>query len=827
MDDLVVDLSYYRLIVRWSGCKIVTLADVVSRVRIDNEAREIKQSAKEASQMLDALRFRRSGKTRQEERETESTLDTSALSFTGRIANWSARHRWWVVAASVMLLVLAMFVMNTVETKTLDYNGEGDASVGAKLIDERFQFNPPPTEQLVFNNPSLDSSDPAYRSTVEELVQQLRALPEVASVTSFYDTEAPGMVSEDGHVVLARVELDNKGEAEDKIEPVLEKVRAAAADADGFEIVMAGNTSIEKQLNEIVEEGFARIMMITLVLGLVIMIFAFRAVVAAVIPLILAIGSIFSAIGVATLVSQIIAMDEIYTEVVLLMGMAVGIDYSLFIISRYRSERKAGRPKLDAIAVASDTTGRAVFYAGVTVVLSLAGLFLTFTSIFTSLAIGAIIVVLIALVGSLTLLPALLSILGDNVNRLRVPFIGRERNENNGGGIWSAISDRVLARPGIFATVAAGALIVLAVPVISMTIGFNSGADAFHDAVEAKRALRLLEENFTSSLAAPAIVVVDAPNVRSTQVQASVDKLLSSVEQDSDFFPPFEVNVNRTGDLLFVTVPTVGSIDDQESEDAFRHLRDDIVSAAFADSGAQVYVTGATAGSVDFRDHIGNVAPYVFAFVLGLSFLLLLVMFRSIVIPVKAIVLNLLSVGAAYGVLVAVFQWGWGVGLLGMEKADVIEAWLPLFLFAILFGLSMDYHMLLLSRIKEAYNQGHSNEESVSMGIRLTAGQITSAAAVMVGVFGAFALGRDIGLKQFGVGLGVAVFLDATVIRSVLLPASMKLLGDRNWYLPRWLEWLPNLSPEEGESKGDAQPTPQPEYGNQAIPQTMQGSMDD
>ena len=358
---------------------------------------------------------------------------------------------------------------------------------------------------------------------------------------------------------------------------------------------MAGNTSIEKQLNEIIEEDFARIMMITLVLGLVIMILAFRAVVAAVIPLILAIGSIFSAIGVATLVSQIIAMDEIYTEVVLLMGMAVGIDYSLFIISRYRSERKAGRPKLDAIAVASDTTGRAVFYAGVTVVLSLAGLFLTFTSIFTSLAIGAIIVVLIALVGSLTLLPALLSILGDNINRLRVPIIGRERSENN-GGIWSAISDRVLARPGIFATVAAGALILLAVPVVSLNMGFNSGANSLHDDVKGKRALQLLEEHFTSSLAAPAIVVVDAPEVTSPQVQASVANLIDIIEQDSDFFPPFDVKVNRAGDLLFVTVPTVGSIDDQESEDALRHLRADIVSAAFADSGAQVSVTGAPAG---------------------------------------------------------------------------------------------------------------------------------------------------------------------------------------------------------------------------------------
>ena len=757
--------------------------------------------------MLDALRSHRSGRTVSSEGDSRAPVESAALSFTGRIANWSARRRWWVVAASVLAVALAILVINSVETEHLDYDGEGEASKGAEFMDERFNFNSPPTEQLVFSNPSLDAGDPTFRTTVEELAQQLTALPEVASVATFYDTGAPGMVSEDGHVVLAEVVLVTKGKDKDKIDPILEKGHAAS-DAAGFEITMVGNASIEKQLNEIVDEDFARIMVITLVLGLIIMIIAFRAVVAALIPLILAMGAIFSAIGVATLVSQFVAMDEIYTEVVLLMGMAVGIDYSLFIVSRFRSERKAGRPRLEAIAVASDTTGRAVFYAGVTVVLSLAGLFLTFTSIFTSLAIGAVLVVLIAIVGSLTLLPALLAILGDNINRLRVPMIGRERGANNGGGIWSAISDRVLARPGVFAAVATGALILLAAPVISLNMGFNGGANAFHDAVEGKRGLELLEEHFTSSIAAPAMVVVDAPDVNSPNIQASVDKLVSTVEQDSDFFAPFEVKVNRAGDLLYVRVPVVGAIDDQKSEDAVRHLREDIVSPVFADSGADVYVTGQTAGSVDFTDHINDKVLYVFAFVLGLSFLLLLVMFRSIVIPVKAIALNLLSVGAAYGVLVAVFQWGWGVGLLGMESSDVIEAWLPLFLFAILFGLSMDYHMLLLSRIKEAYDQGSSNEESVSIGIKLTAGQITSAAAVMVGVFGAFALGREIGLKQFGVGLGVAVLIDATVIRSVLLPASMKLLGDRNWYLPTWLEWMPKVGTDE-ESRPQDRPAGQ------------------
>ena len=777
--------------------------------------------------MFEALRMGKSGKTEHVEQDERSTLDASTLSFTGRIANWSARHRWWVVAASVMMLVLAVLASGTVKTELLeDFNGVGEAGVGADLVDERFEHSAPPTEQLVFSNPSLDAGDAAFRATVEELSGDLRALPEVESVVSFYDTGDEGMVSADGHVVLARVEIaTDSGKAKDKIEAIMDTVRTADKDAADFEIAIGGQTSIRKQSGDLLEKDFARILMVTLVLGLVILLIAFRAVVAALIPLVLAIGSIFVATSIAAIVSQAYPLDESYSEMILLMGMAVGIDYSLFIVSRFRNERKAGRPKLEAIAVASDTTGRAVFYAGVTVMLSLVGLMMTNNPIFISLALGAIIVVLIALVGSLTLVPALLGILGDNINRLRVPIIGRERPESNGGGFWGAITDRVLARPGVLATVTVAALILAALPVASLNLGFNSGSDAFPDAVEGKRALELLEEHFTAGLAQPAYVVVDAANVNAPDVQASVDRLIESVDRDESFFPPFDVVSNHAGDLLYVKVPLAGVIDDEESENAVKHLRNDIVPAAFADSEAAVYVSGATAGSMDFKDQMYTTAPYVFGFVLVLAFLLLLVMFRSIVIPVKAIVLNLLSVGAAYGVLVAVFQWGWGISLLGAESTGVIEAWLPLFLFGILFGLSMDYHMLILSRIKEAYDQGLSNDESVSMGIKITAGQITSAAAIMVGVFGSFALASDIGMKQFGLGLGVAVLIDATLIRSVLLPASMKLLGDSNWYLPRWLEWLPSLGAEGGSA--ETQPVLTPEYGVPAIGDPIPATGDD
>ena len=350
----------------------------------------------------------------------------------------------------------------------------------------------------------------------------------------------------------------------------------------------------------------------------------------------------------------------------------------------------------------------------------------------------------------------------------------------------------------MLATVTAGALIALAVLVLNLNLGFNEGADALPDAVKGKRAVELLEERFSSSKLRPAKVVVDAPNVQTPEIEAAVTQLMLRIEEEDAFLGPFPTRVSEAGDLLRVTVPVAGKIEDEESEDALKLLRQEIIPEAFADTNANVFVSGATADSVDFRDHMYDRAPYVFAIVLGLSFLLLLVMFRSIVIPVKAIVLNLLPVGAAYGVLVMVFQWGWGIGILGSEASGIAESWLPLFLFGILFGLSMDYYMLLLNRIKEVYDQGKNNEEAVSLGIRLTAGQITSAAAIMVGVFAAFASSRILGLQQFGVGLAVAVFIDATVIRVILLPASMKLLGDSNWYLPSWLDWLPRVTPDEG-----------------------------
>ena len=575
------------------------------------------------------------------------------------------------------------------------------------------------------------------------------------------------------------------------------------------------NSLIQNEIDDILEEDFQRILIISLVFSLIVLLLAFRAVVAAAIPLIMAISAIFTALGVTALISQVYPLVDLYAEMILLMGLAVGIDYSLFIVSRFRSERKLGKPKLEAIAFAGDTTGRAVFYAGITVVLSLSGLMLTNDFTFISMALGAIIVVFLSIIGSLTLMPALIAVLGDSINRLRVPFIGRDAKEDGSGGIWGAVADRVLARPAIFAGIALVGLIAIAVPFQSLNLGFNEGADALPDALESKRTLQLLEIHFSSSLTRPARIVIDAPNVRSSDVEEAVAKLNDRLDSDASFFGPFETQVNKAENLMLIRVPIAGKIDDEVSENAIKLLRSEILPGVFSGTTARALVSGATAESIDFKDKMLGSAVYVFIFVLGLAFLLMLVMFRSIIIPIKAIILNLLSVGAAYGVLVMVFQWGWGISILGSEASGVIETWLPLFLFGILFGLSMDYHMLLLSRIKEAYDGGLSNDEAVSTGIKITAGQITSAAIIMVGVFGAFATSRILGLQQFGLGLAVAVFIDATIIRVVLLPATMKLLGDKNWYLPAWLEWLPRLS-AEGERGGQ-----------QLAPGAVSGDMDD
>jgi uncharacterized membrane protein YdfJ with MMPL/SSD domain len=725
----------------------------------------------------------------------------AATTATARVASWSAHHRWVVLTMTSLVLAAAMFASASLEVVL--QKGEGDVGASGEahaLLAEKFPRGwggSEGGEQLLISHAELNVMDQNYQSVAEQMFDDLLALPQIKAVNSVYKTGASGHVSEDGHVLRTDVVVDRQlkfnGHRADSIIAAVANARKANADA-GYTISIAGNLTTSREVNKIVEEDFRKIMIVSLGLGLIIMLLAFRAVIAALIPLVLAMGAIAIANGLAAVISQSYALNESYSEMILLLGLAVGIDYSLFIVSRYRNEREAGKDKYAAIVAANNTTGRAVFFAGVTVLVSLAGLTLTNHPIFVSLSLGAMLVVFVTIIGSVTFLPAVLAVIGDGVNKLRVPFLNRVM----GNGIWGAVTDRVMARPAIFACVTLAGLIALSIPAFAINLGFPTGSKALHNSVPAKPGLVLLEQHFTSGFMAPTLVVISADDVTTPAIENAVAGFIARLETEPDrYFGPFKATPNLAGDTLLIRVPMSGELG--IAAVGVEALREEILPGAFDSTRASTLVGGFAATNVDFNAFVYNKAPVVFTFVLGVAFLLLLWMFRSIVIPIKSIILNMLSVAAAYGVLVMVFQWGWGISVLGSESSGVIVAWLPLFLFAILFGLSMDYHMLLLNRVKESYDRTGRNDESVAIGIRQTAGQITSAAAIMVGVFSAFALARDVGLQQFGVGLGVSVLIDATVIRSVLLPATMKLLGDWNWYLPSWLEWLPRVSMTEPE----------------------------
>ncbi len=742
------------------------------------------------------------------------------------LAMWSAAHRRWVIPAWLVLVVFAIGTCATLKADTkLEQTAPGETGEAQKLLVDRFRGRPnSDTEVVVFRHPSLTVDEPAYEGAVRSLIEELRGLRLVTtasvdgttvvssarivtSSTTHYDTGAPRDTSPlvarrdgRGDVSLALIGLE--GEAFDlraAIVPVIDAVSRAQATSEGFDILLGGPATGFEQVSKIIEEDLGRALLFNLPITFILLLLAFRTVVAAALPLGLSLVAIAVAGAVLTLVSQVYPLSDIYTEMVLLMGLATGIDYALFIVSRFRRERRAGQDKQHALLVATTTSGKAVFFAGLTVILAIGGMFLVGDKTFSSLGIASIVVVAFAVIVSMTLLPALL---GDGLDRLSGPFLRRRRDE--GGGVWGRICDAVLARPAVFALMTTAVLLALAAPLLTLNLGFN-GAKALPDDIDEKQALLALEENFTLGLISPAVVVVDAGkdrNVFASNIQFHVARLgdrvsaatVSPASPDAPFGSPIRTQVNDAGDTQMTFIPLNADTGEDRAIDAVERLRNDLIPEAFSGAPATVLVTGETAGNIDFRSNILRRAPLVFGFVLALAFLTLLVVFRSLVIAAKAIILNLLSVGATYGILVLVFQEGWLLEpVLGFEATGIVESWLPLFLFSILFGLSMDYHMFVMGRIKEAVEQGASTDEAISTGIRATAGTITNAAAVMVAVALIFAFTRNIGLKQFGFGLAVAIFLDATVIRSILLPASMKLLGTANWYLPPWLEWLPRV----------------------------------
>jgi RND superfamily putative drug exporter len=590
-------------------------------------------------------------------------------------------------------------------------------------------------------------------------------------------------------------ELPGKSDVTEKsVVSSLAAVDAAQKAHPELHIAESGDASINKATLDQSNDEMASSMFLSLGLTLIILLFTFGALVAAGIPVLLGLTAVLATLGLLGPVSQLAPVDASVMHVVLLVGMAVGVDYSLFYIKREREERAAGRDGNAAIEAAAATSGRAVVISGFTVMVAMAGMYLGGIANFASFATGTIMVVAVAVLGSLTVLPATLSKLGHRVEKGRVPFFGRLRDRVGKVGIWSRVLDRVLRRPLLSAVVAAGVLVALTVPVLGMQTSLGGTDDTSRD-LKVMRTYDRIQAAFPSEGSAE-MVVIKADDATSQEVVSGIKALEAEAAARPALFegqPSVELSADKT--VASVTLPTTGNGTDDLSNRAVDALRGDIVPGTIGKvDGVEAYTTGEAAATGDFNDAMIGHLPYVFAFVLSAAFLLLLVTFRSIVIPLKAIVLNMLSVGSAYGLLTLVFQHGLGESL-GLGSGP-IAAWLPLFLFVILFGLSMDYHVFILTRIREAFDRGLSTGDAVAEGIKSTAGVVTSAAIVMVAVFSMFAMSSELQMQQMGIGLAAAVLIDATIIRGVLLPATMKLLGDWNWYLPSKLGWLPKVTVE-------------------------------
>ena len=710
--------------------------------------------------------------------------------FTGRLARGAARHPWATMATWVVALAAAVVLasgMGSVLTEEGELTVVTESEQAGNLLADHFPADDPLEEFVVVESPSGSVDDPQVAATVDGLVTELRGLDSVASAVSYRDG-VPGLVADDGATALVIVTLQGSGDASELAAPVIDAVAAADA-GSASRITTVGEGSVNAEFGSLADETLRRGEVLGLPIAMLVLVLVFGAAVAAGLPLLLAIVSIIAAAGMTVVVGQALELSLFVVNMITMIGLAVGIDYSLFIVQRFREERALGGTVVDAVERAGDSATRAVFFSGLTVVIALTGLLVMPDTVMRSLGIGAILAVAAAVLAALTLLPAVLGLLGDRVNRLRVPLLGRPRYREGGGRFWHRVTELVTARPVVSMVLAGGILLAAAAPFLTLRTGQNF-IESLPEDSSTRHAYEVLNAEFDTGVVTTSIVV-DAPP-GTAGVAGAVDELVAALESDPAYGA---VAVTPSPDGAIVAVEAVTKLDPStdEAAAAVTTLRTETIPDAFAGASVGVYVTGAAAGTADYVSTITGRTPVIFVFVLGLSFVLLMAVFRSLVVPLKAIVMNLLSVGAAYGLMVLVFQHGIGAGLFGFQQTDVIEAWIPLFLFAVLFGLSMDYHIFLLSRIKERYDLTGDNNASVAFGLGSTGAIITGAALIMVAVFGGFAAGDLVMFQQMGFGLAVAVILDATIVRSVLVPATMKLLGARNWYFPSWLRWIPEI----------------------------------
>lgn len=758
--------------------------------------------------------------------------------MTESLARISARRPWvtigiWGVLALVALgLVQALLASAT--TTDLRLADRYESERAAALLEERLRGPKALAEIVIVQSNTLTVDDAEFRAKVDQVHQNITALgPEIISggidgqqvggqpFSHYYQALALSslippeqlqqllsiLVSGSQRTVLMHYTLaGDTDEATANVEELIHVVDEANA-ADDFRVLIGGDASVAFENNELSAHDLEQGERFGVPIALIILLVLFGAVAATLLPLGMAIVAIGMALAAVGVIGQAFELIFFVTMIITMIGLAVGIDYSLLIVSRFREELSKGLDTFEAVAKAGDTAGRTVLFSGTTVVIALIGMFIVPVSFFQSLGLGAILVVVTALAATLTLLPALLAVLGPRVDFLTIPFLSRfslRNTQTTGRGFWITITRAVTRFPVV-------SILIIGVPMIVLTsfyFGIQTGlndVNSFPERAQTREAFIVFEEEFSvgdvspAGLLSPAEIVVDG-DIGSPAVQAAIARLRQSLAADPTFpIPPEEPEVNAAGDLALLTLPFPGKPNSRAATEKMATIRDVHVAEAFDGVPAEVYVGGATAEAADFFGIVDVFTPIVFAFVLGSSFIILMLVFRSIVIPLKAIIMNLLSVGTAYGLLVLVFQRGIGRDLLGFQEAEVIDAWIPLFLFSILFGLSMDYHVFLLSRIRERYDESQDNLQAVAYGLESTGRMITGAALIMVAVFGAFAAGETIVNQLVGFGLAVAVLLDATLVRSVLVPASMAVLGRGNWYLPSWLRWLPDLRVEAEE----------------------------
>jgi putative drug exporter of the RND superfamily len=721
--------------------------------------------------------------------------------MTERVTIWSSRRPWSVVAGWVVALFAAIAISAAFLGDALSGDEEvtstPESTRADELRSERFaersgEGTRDASEVVVVGSRGITVDQPGFERQVDGLAAELQRAG-AARVTTFYDTGSGRLVSQDRDATAMLVALGR--DAEDDVEGVVDAVQAVDGLSD-FDAAITGEFTLDEDFSTLAEEDLANGELgFGLPAALIVLLIVFGSVVGGLIPLVMAIVAIVVGLGLMALVGQAFPLSVFATNMLTGMGLALGIDYSLFVLARYREERLHRREKLDAIAAVGGSACRAVLFSGVAFTLAMIGLLLVPHTIMRSLATGAIAAGLVSVAAALTLLPALLSLFGDRVNALRIPFFGRAAGREE-SPFWSRTVRAVMARPLTSLVLGTAVLLALAAPVVGLRSG-EAGVSTLPDRLEAKQGYLALNAEFPGETTDPAEIVIDG-EASSPAVQTGIQRLRARLA-DEDLFGPPDLEANRAGDLTVLTVPIQGDPRGEDAIDVVRELRSTHIPEAFPNSAVEVLVGGDTAESIDESDTMSDWLPIVLAFVLGLSFVLLTVAFRSLVVAIKAIAVNLLSVGAAYGLLVLVFQEGVGNELLGFPQVDAIEAWVPLFLFAVLFGLSMDYHVFLLSRIRERFLRTGDNSEAVAHGVSSTGRIITGAALIIIAVFSGFARGDLVMFQQMGFGVAVALLLDATLVRLVLVPAAMELLGKRNWYLPSWLRWLPDVHVEGAE----------------------------